>query len=249
MATEAPYAVRGTTGSRSIAMKAVTLERLRLACVLLFVLVAVVAFGDYVQWWRIDGLRGASFLLLIALGLAIVVIKDNLPDAWKKTKEEQRAKQERKARELGERRSAMRTKALAVAEADYSDHLEEGALWQRGWWQEGDESNLIGRYLEPADVVLRYNIEGDDQNHEIRLYARQRVDHAEAAEPEVMSQLRENLRTRERERQRLLEEEAEAQRQAKDAAEEAARAALERKEVEEREARQRIIHIDDRLKS
>jgi hypothetical protein len=130
-------------------MKAVTLERMRLACVLLFILVAVVAFGDYVQWWRIDGLRGASFLLLIGLRLAIVVIKDKLPEAWKKAQEEQRAKQEREARELGERRIAMRTKALAVAQADYPEHLEEGALWQRGWWQEGDESDLIGRYLEP----------------------------------------------------------------------------------------------------
>jgi hypothetical protein len=81
-------------------MKAVTLERMRLACVLLFILIAVVAFGDYVQWWRIDSMRGASFLLLIGLGLAIVVIKDKLPEAWKKAKEEQRAKQEREAREL-----------------------------------------------------------------------------------------------------------------------------------------------------
>jgi len=230
--------------------KAVTLEWLRLACVLLFIVVAIVAFGDYVQWWRIDGLRGGPFVLLIFLGLAIVVIKEKLPEAWKKAKEEQRAKQEREARKLGERRSAMRAKALAVAQADYPDYLEEGALAQRGWWQEGDESDLIGRYLEPAEVVLRYNVEGDDQNHEIRLYARQRVDHAEEIEPKVISQLRENLDARERERQRLLEEQAEAQRQAEEAAaEEAARAALERKELEERQARQNIIHIDDRLKS
>src|SRR5215831_16582711 len=145
-------------------VKAVTLEWLRLVCVLLFIVVAIVAFGDYVQWWRIDE-RGASYPLLIGLGLAILVIKDNLPEAWKKAKEEQRAKQEREARKLGERRSAMRAKALAVAQADYPDHLEEGALWQRGWWQEGDESDLIGRYLEPAEVVLRYMVEGDDQNH------------------------------------------------------------------------------------
>jgi hypothetical protein len=64
--------------------------------------------------------------LLIGLGLAIVVIKDKLPEAWKKAKEEQRAKQAREARELGERRSAMRAKALAVAQGDYPEHLEEG---------------------------------------------------------------------------------------------------------------------------
>jgi hypothetical protein len=231
----------------SIAMKAVTLERLRLTCVLLFISFAIYAIGDHMRWWRIEG-GEISFLLLIGLGFAIIVIKDQLPAAWKKAREEQRTKQEREATELHERRSAMHQKALAVAQADYHDHLEENALWERGWWEHRDESYLIAQYLEPAEVVLRYDVEGDDQDHEIRLYARQRVEHAEAVEPEVVRGLRENLETRERERQRLLEEEVEARRQAEEAAEEAARAALEREELEKRQARQKIVRIDHRLR-
>jgi hypothetical protein len=34
---------------------AVTLERWRLAFIVLFILIAVLAFGDYAKWWHIDG--------------------------------------------------------------------------------------------------------------------------------------------------------------------------------------------------
>lgn len=228
------------------------LQRIRFGCVLVGIAIVFAAIGNNASWWRIEPSIASLWWMALALLAAVYFIAgDKLPDALKEQHAEQARRKEharQKAAEaaalLYQRRTEARQKALAIAQVDYPDHVDDGALGVRGWWQEGDESDIVGRYLEPAEIVLKYEVEGDGDDNELRLYARDRVEAAERSESEVKEQIRENLAARERVR-REEEEEREAARRD---AEEETLLEQERLELAERKARQKIIRIDDRLK-
>lgn len=185
------------------------------------------------------------------LFLAIVIIKDKLPEAHRRAQAERNAwnEQERKkaaaaAVALSQRRETARAKAVAIARADYPQHIDEEALAERGWRGEEDNFDIIGRYLDPPEVVLKYTVLGDDDEMALRLYDRERAESVQAIDPEVIDHIRTVLRTREHAAAAKLREEEEARLEA----EEAAAEEEEKSEAQRRLAQQKIIRIDDRLK-
>ena len=102
----------------------------------------------------------------------------------------------------GERRSAEIAKAFARARAEYPQYVDEHVLWERGWWNDGDDIDaIIMTYLNPPEVVLRYRLTGNDQDSEISLYERERVEMLERTDPDLIQHMQSVRARREREAQ------------------------------------------------
>ena len=94
--------------------------------------------------------------------------------------------------------------------------------------------------LDPPEVVLKYNAEGDDEEWSLRLYAAERVKLEEETNPDVRV-VRRSVIARREERARAVAEEQEQARlkaEAPEAEEEI------KKELAERLARQKVIRIE-----
>jgi hypothetical protein len=73
-------------------------------------------------------------------------------------------------------RHATRRAALAIATANYPDHISEDSLCE-GYWS----PRLIARLLDPPEIIVNYPIEGLYGRYDIKFYDASRVREAEAA--------------------------------------------------------------------
>lgn len=247
-------------------MDAVSLERWRVFCWVLLLLIGIIGGGNEFDWWRIDGssvttdpdklgiirlvVRAWFIWALVLWGVQELIKEKLLPEANKKAAAERTAREERErqqkvaaAAERQERQQSAREKAVTIARADYPQHIDFDALGERGWWDDDYGSEMITAYLDPPEVVLQYTVPGSEDDAEIRLYARERVLAAET-DDEVRDHIKEVLHDREQSAaaKRRAEEEARME------AEEAAAEEEEKREQERRLAEQKVIRIDDRLK-
>src|SRR6516164_7300057 len=120
------------------------------------------------------------------------MVADTERKAWqegKKLEEEERSKAAAGALELSERRKVEHSKALAIARAEYPEHVDEDELGERGWWEEDDKEEIIEAHLAPPELLLKYRVAGDDHDSVVRLYERERVDRMERTSSAVIHQI------------------------------------------------------------
>lgn len=242
------------TGKVCTMRTAVELERRRLGYTVVIIVCAIFFLGTYLRWWAPGEIPLIiAFFALLGSWWGRILTADKLPDAYDREKQAWAAKQKYEKERaltlearLNEVREVARAKAVAVARSDYPDMIDEDMLVERGWppHRDGSEYDLIDTHLDPPEIVLKYCVEDRDEERTLNLYARSRVETAEE-EDEVADEIRSNLYDREQLRKYKEAEETEAREQAE-------AEALEEQQEKERKARfasQKVVRLDERLKT
>jgi hypothetical protein len=213
------------------------LQLLRYALLVLCLVSATIVIDEYP---RLTSTGLAPYvLLLVGSGLGALVVHNELRRAREREKQDQEAIARRKleadrtkSAERSSRLARAREKALEVAISELPDHFPEDLLFDdRGWSEEHVED-----HLDPADIILKYEVPGEEVPSELRLYARDRVLQLEVSNYDVRQEIERHLEAR---RQDELEAHYDEQRRQDEARELAER--------ERRRAQQRVIDISKKL--